>query len=277
MSKRLSGRVAVITGSASGIGRKVALRLAAEGAAVAIADLDEGKCRAVVAEVETEGGRALGRRTDVTDIDQVRALYRETEQTFGRLDTLVNNAGIVLPSSIADTTPADWDAVFSVDLKAPFFCIQQAMPAMQRAGGGRVVNIASMAGLRGLACRPAYSAAKGGLIAMTQQAAAELAGINVQVNAIAPGVIETPLGATYNQDTMKAMLANVPAARRAAPEEIAAVVAFLVSDDASYITGTVIPVDGGLVNTVSIDAPGFHPTYASTDDHWDGAAVPLPG
>lgn len=253
---KLAGRVAVVTGGASGIGREIALSLAAAGAAVAIADLARDRCEAVGRAIEAQGAHALPWCTDVTDLEQIRTLFRETERAFGSLDILVNCAGIVLPGSIAETTPEDWDAVLRVDLTGAFLCLQHAVPLMRRAGGGSVVNVTSVAAARGIANRPAYTAAKGGLTALTRQAANELAPLGIRVNAVAPGVVDTAI-TVRDEQTTAAMLANVPAGRAATPAEVASVVAFLASDDAAYLTGATLPVDGGLASSLRIHAPAF--------------------
>jgi len=246
MSDLLQGKVAVITGAAGGIGRAVALRFAREGAALVLADIDE------------DGGRALAQslsdkahfvRTDATDDAQVRAMIDAAREKFGRVDILVNNAG--LPGDDAAFTEVGnelWNRTLAVNLTGTFFAMRAAIPAMVAAGGGSIVNNASVLGLVGFANHAAYSASKGGVIALTREAAVEYGSKGVRVNCICPGFIETPMiaGAKANTAILGAMLKVLhPLGRLGRAEEIAELALFLASAQSSFMTGAVIPVDGG--------------------------------
>jgi NAD(P)-dependent dehydrogenase (short-subunit alcohol dehydrogenase family) len=249
----LTDRVAVVTGGGAGIGREICLRLAADGAAVVVVDITAGPAQNVADSILGGGGRALALECDIAAVDEIDRAIGAAESEFGRIDILVNNAGVRHIASILDETPESWRRTLDVDLTGAFFSLQRVLPAMQRQGGGKIVNIGSISGMRGFVNRAAYCAAKAGLHGLTRQAAAELAPLNIQVNAVAPGYIETDL-ATYSAEIIDAMLTTSPTQRRGHAAEVAGVVAFLASPDADLITGAVIPVDGGVTSSVLIAA-----------------------
>jgi 2-hydroxycyclohexanecarboxyl-CoA dehydrogenase len=240
---RLEGRKALVTGGASGIGTAIARRLAAEGAEVTIGDLNLEGAKEVAAEIS---GEAID--LDVTDLDSARTAVERT----GTLDILVNNAGTDEFGFFVDTTPEQWQKVISVNLNGVLNCTHAALPGMQEAGYGRLVNIASEAGRIGSKGSAVYSAAKGGVIAFTKVMAREGARFGINSNGIAPGPIETPLlmqaleFGQIGEKIIENMKAGTQLRRMGSPEEVAAVVAFLASDDASYVTGEIIGVSGGM-------------------------------
>jgi NAD(P)-dependent dehydrogenase (short-subunit alcohol dehydrogenase family) len=244
---RLDGKVAVITGAASGIGRASARRFAAEGARVCVVDLADEAGAAVAAEV---GGHFL--HADVTDPDQVERLYADAAARFGGIDVLFNNAGIAPPDdgSALDTGLAAWRRVQEVNLTSVFLCCQHGIPHLLARGGGAVVNTASFVAVMGAATSQiAYTAAKGGVLALSRELGVELARRGVRVNALCPGPVDTPLlRELFAKDPAQAArrLVHLPMGRFAEAEEIAAAACFLASDDASYITAATFLVDGGL-------------------------------
>jgi NAD(P)-dependent dehydrogenase (short-subunit alcohol dehydrogenase family) len=259
----LEHRVAIVTGAAGGIGRETALRLASIGADVVVADLDEEGAGATVAAVEGLGRRGLAIRTDVSEIEDIERLMDLAEDRLGRIDVLVNNAGVRHIGSILDETPESWNRTLAVDLTGTFFCMQKAVPAMRRAGGGKIVNVGSLTGDRGVVKRASYSAAKAGVHGLTRQAAAELAPLGIQVNAVAPGYIDTTIG-DYDQAMIEAMLATSPTPRRGTPEEVAGAIAFLASPAADFLNGVILPVDGGVAASVLIDSEPFQVDWSAS-------------
>jgi 3-oxoacyl-[acyl-carrier protein] reductase len=259
---QLENRFAIVTGGGAGIGREICLRLAREGAAVAIVDIAEASAVAVAGELAAAGARALALQADVGEPAEIDRAIAAAEDAFGRIDMLVNNAGVRHVCSIADETPESWRRTLDVDLSGSFFCLQRVLPAMRRQGGGKVVNIGSISGMRGFVNRAAYCAAKAGLHGLTRQAAAELAPLNIQVNAIAPGYIDTALS-TYSDDTVAAMLATSPTPRRGCAAEVAGLAAFLCSPDSDLITGAVIPLDGGVTSSVLIAAAPWRASFGA--------------
>ncbi len=246
MGYDLGGKAAIVTGGANGIGREVALKLAAAGAAVLVADRDGAGAEAVAGEVEAAGGRAIGRAVDVRDPAGCEALVAHARDAFGRLDILVTSAGIAQSKPFLKTTLDLWQQTLAVNLTGTFLCCQAAAPSMVAAGGGRIITMASVSGDRGGAGRAAYGASKGGVITLTRVMAVELARHNITVNAISPGPIETPMVAElHTTEDRAAWLESVPARRYGTPEEVAAAAVFLASDEAGYVTGHVLNVDGG--------------------------------
>ena len=243
----LKDRVAVVTGGSRGIGRAIALELAARGAAIVVNYHKSPEAAdEVVKQIVEAGGKAAAFQADVSDFKQAESLIKFAIETFGDLRILVNNAGITKDTLIMMMSEADWDAVIATNLKSTFNCSKAAVKHMLRKRAGRILNIASVAGQMGNAGQVNYSASKGGQIAFTKSLAREVAARNITVNAIAPGFVDTEILADMSPETLEAMLKLVPLARKAKPEEIAYAAAFLASDQAAYITGQVLGVDGGM-------------------------------
>ncbi len=240
---RFSGKVAVVTGGASGIGAAIAARLAGEGANVLVADRNPPAALP---------GGARFHQCDVTNTDQVGQALAEAASAWGRLDILVNNAGVGALAMAEDTDEALWDHVFAVNTRAVFLCCRAAIPLMRAnpgGSGGAIVNIASISGLLGDYGMSAYNASKGAVVNLTRSLALETAQYGIRVNAVCPGLIDTPMSAPglQRQEDLDFWLERIPLGRRGLPEEMASVVAFLASDDASYVTGANLPADGGVM------------------------------
>jgi NAD(P)-dependent dehydrogenase (short-subunit alcohol dehydrogenase family) len=252
MMGELTGRAALVTGAAMGIGRSSALALAREGASVTVADLDAEAGREAVAEIEAAGGRAVFVQTDVRELAQVTAAVDATLASFGRIDILVNNAARAIGGVVDAIDEDTWEEVISTNLTSVWRGMRAAVPHMRRQGGGSVVNLSSVQSLRGFHGWAAYAAAKGGINALTQQAAVDLAPAGIRVNAIAPGTIMTPLNEKVFRESPDPdeLIARWNAAhalgRFGQPSEVADAVVFLASDRSSFITGEVLRVDGGL-------------------------------
>lgn len=246
----LHGKIALVTGARRGMGRADALALARQGASVVVTDINQTECDAVAAEITASGGTAVAYTLDVSQGADVTRVFDSVIAQFGRLDILINNAGIFSPAMSLDMTEAEWDKTIAVNLKGQFLCAQRAAREMKKHGWGRIVNIASVAsgqsGL-GVAGGVHYTASKGGIAGMTEALAIELAPYGITVNVIGPGMIDTPMvsEARMPQSALDAMLAQVPMKRMGTPEEIAAAVVFLASEEASYVTGAMLFVDGG--------------------------------
>jgi len=266
---KLAGRVAVVTGAASGIGRAIARRFAAEGARVAVADLNGDGTQAVAAEIRKDGGQAIGVATDVADSRQVEALFARVLDEWKTVDVLSNNAGIGelsptlrqqtesavqdiiggRPGSLGVTSrmdDAEWRRMLEIHLFGTFYCTRAALRVMEERRAGAIVNMASVAGLGGIPGAAHYGAAKAGIIGFTKSVALEVGGANIRINAIAPGLIDTPMTADTPPFVRQMILLRTPLSRTGAPEEIAAVALFLASDDASFVTGQVVSPNGGL-------------------------------
>lgn len=258
MGGRFEGRVVLVTGAASGIGAASARRFAREGAALVLGDIDAEGLSALHKEIETGGGRAASAPTDVADRAQVEALFALAVSSHGRLDVVFNNAGIGAFGKTPDLDPEVWLRTFEVDVHSVFYGCRAAIPILREGGGGSIVNTASISGLGGDYGLSAYNAAKGAVVNYTRAAAIEHARENIRINAICPGPIHTPLAQSLlehprvKHEYEKA----VPMGRAGRPEEVASVAAFLASEDASYITGAMIVVDGGI--SAATGQPNFH-------------------
>ncbi|MBM3907948.1 MAG: 3-oxoacyl-[acyl-carrier-protein] reductase [Gemmatimonadetes bacterium] len=239
----LTGKTALVTGAARGIGRSIAETLVACGARVAIADLDLAAAEKTAEEI----GEARGFACDVSDPAAVTMLVQAVEDAFGSLDILVNNAGITKDNLMARMKDEDWDAVMNVNLRSAFVATRAAQRGMMKRRWGRIINISSVVGIMGNKGQANYSASKAGLIGLTKSSAKELASRNILVNAIAPGFIQTAMTDKLPEEARAALTAAIPMGRLGEPRDIANAVAFLASDLASYITGQVLVVDGGMV------------------------------
>ena len=243
---RLQGKVALISGAARGMGAVEARMLAAEGAAVVVADLLDEAGQAVAAEIAESGGQALYVHLDVTDEAAWQSAVEAATDRFGKLNVLVNNAGIVRTERVLETTERIWDEVMSVNAKGVFLGTKAAIPAMRAAGGGSIVNISSSAGLTGSTQNAAYHASKGAVRIFTKAAAIQYAQYNIRVNSVHPGMIDTDmLAASRVGDVLEQRLSVTPLARIGRPEEIAYGVLYLASDESSFVTGSELVIDGG--------------------------------
>lgn len=244
----LNGKVALVTGAARGIGYAIADRLAHDGADVVIFDLcpEEAGTEAAAKIAAETGVKAVFKRCDVSNYEVVQAEVKAVIKEMGGIDILVNNAGICRDKVLLAMSEQDWDLVLDINLKSMFNTIKACYRNFMKKKAGKIINISSVSGLMGNAAQANYTAAKGGVIALTKTVARELATRGVNCNAVAPGAIETPMTASMDQDALSALLATVPMGRMGKAEDIAACVAFLASDDAKYITGEVIRVDGGI-------------------------------
>ena len=286
MGQRLAGKTAIVTGAGQGIGKGIALYLAGEGADVAVAEFNEETAASTAAEVEQSGRRALACPLDISAVASVRAMVDEVASRLGHVDILVNNAGVVQTKPMLDLTEEDWDRVIDVNLRGTFFCLQavarrmidqapddlkkaraptdiftidagaSAPPPRSGESCGKIVNLASISGRRGRPLSTHYAASKAAIISVTQSAALALAPYNINVNAVAPGVVPTPMWEAIDQDraalfgaapgeAMAAFIRTIPLQRASGPRDIAAAIAFLCSSDADYITGQTLNVDGG--------------------------------
>ena len=243
----LSGKVALVTGASQGIGRAVALRLAKDGAAVALAARNQEKLNELAAEIAAAGGNASAFALDVADEEQVKATVKAVIAHFGKIDILVNNAGITRDQLVMRMKRADWDAVLQTNLTSAYLTIQQVIGSMLKQRWGRIINITSVFGQMGQAGQANYAASKAGLIGLTMAIAREVGSRSITCNAIAPGFIETAMTAVLSDEFKQAAVKQIPLGRVGTPEDIAAAVAFLASDDASYITGHVLNVNGGML------------------------------
>ena len=244
----LEGKTALVTGASRGIGKAIALRLAKEGANIAINFAGNvAAAEEVKAAIEADGGKAILVQADVSDSAAVDAMVKTVVDTFGGIDILVNNAGITRDGLLMRMKEEDWDAVLNTNLKSIFLCTKAVSKLMMKKRSGRIVNMSSVVGVNGNAGQANYSAAKAGAIGFTKSMAKELAGRGITVNAIAPGFIQTDMTAVLPEAVKESMAKSIPLGCLGAPEDIAGTVLFLVSDCASYITGQVINVDGGMV------------------------------
>jgi 3-oxoacyl-[acyl-carrier protein] reductase len=242
----LKDKVALITGASQGIGRDTALALAQAGAKVAVAARNEEKLASLVSEIESAGGTALAVKMDVADAEQVKAGFKQVLDKFGRLDILVNNAAITRDGLSMRMKQDDWEAVLKTNLTGAHLCIQQALSTMMRARTGRIINISSVVAQSGNAGQANYVAAKAGLIGLTKAVAIEIASRNITVNAVAPGFIETPMTDVLPDKVKEELKTRIPLGRMGSPRDVAAAIIFLASDEAAYITGHVLNVNGGM-------------------------------
>lgn len=242
----LSGQIALVTGGSQGIGRATALTLAELGADVAIMARSLDKCEAVAEEVRALGRRAVAVQGDLGEADQITAAVGRVAAELGPITTLVNNAAITRDGLMLRMKRADWDEVINTNLTGVFLTIQQVLPMMTRARKGRIINLTSVVAQTGNAGQANYIASKAGIIGLTRAVAREYAGRQITVNAVAPGYIETPMTAVLGESARQAMLDQVPLKRAGSDQDVAAAVAFLASDEAGYITGQIINVNGGM-------------------------------
>jgi 3-oxoacyl-[acyl-carrier protein] reductase len=243
----LSGRVALVTGASQGIGRTCALKLAAQGATVAVAARNQEKLDELVKEITAVGGKAAAFALDVADEEQIKTVFKSAIGQLGKIDILVNNAGITKDTLIMRMKRADWDAVLNTNLTSAYLCIQQVISSMLKQRWGRVINITSVFGQTGQAGQANYSSSKAGLIGLTMALAREVASRNITCNAVAPGFIETSMTSGLSGDFKQTALKMIPLGRVGTPEDVANAVAFLASDEAAYITGHVLNVNGGML------------------------------
>ena len=245
---RFKGKSAIVTGASRGIGREIALLLAKEGARVAVNySGSKDKADEVVQLITAAGGEAFAIQADVSDADSVKNMVDQTVETFGSIDILVNNAGITKDNLLMRMKEDEWDDVMSINLKGVFLCTKGVTRQMMRQRAGKIVNVASIVGVSGNPGQANYVAAKAGVIGFTKTAAQELASRNINVNAVAPGFITTDMTDALSEEVKNQMLAMIPLGKLGNPEDVAKTVMFLLSDDAAYITGQTIHIDGGMV------------------------------
>ncbi|HXZ40643.1 MAG TPA: 3-oxoacyl-[acyl-carrier-protein] reductase [Terriglobales bacterium] len=243
----LSGRIALVTGASQGIGRACALRLAEAGAAVAVAARNQEKLNEVVQKIGQTGGKAAAFAVDIGDEEQIKSAFKAALAQFGKIDILVNNAGITRDQLVMRMKRADWDAVLNTNLTSAYLCIQQVIGSMLKQRWGRIINIASVFGQMGQAGQANYASSKAGLIGLTMAIAREAGSRNITCNAVAPGFIETAMTSGFSEEFRQNALKNIPLGRLGTPEDVAKAVAFLASEEASYITGHVLNVNGGML------------------------------
>ena len=243
----LSSRVALVTGASQGIGRACALRLARSGAAVAVAARNQEKLDAVVEEITSAGGKSASFLMDVAEEDQIKNAFKSALAQFGKIDILVNNAGITRDQLVMRMKRSDWDSVLNTNLTSAYLCIQQVIGSMLKQRWGRIINVTSIFGQTGQAGQANYAASKAGLIGLTMAIAREIGSRNITCNAVAPGFIETAMTSAISDDLKQNALKMIPLGRIGTPEDVANAVAFLASEESSYITGDVLNVNGGML------------------------------
>ena len=243
---RLKGKISIVTGAGRGLGQGIALKLAEEGAKVAVADITEEACKQTVELINQNGGEAIAIGVNIADQEQVKAMFAKVLETWGSYDSIVNNAGINRDRMIHKMSKEEWHQVIDVDLTGTFWCVQEAVTYLRQKGSGSIVNIASGSWLGNLG-QANYAAAKAGVVGLTKTAARELAFKGVTCNAICPGFIETDMTKKMSEDAWNTMMAKIPMGYAGKPKEVANLVAFLLSDEATYITAEVINVGGGMI------------------------------
>jgi 3-oxoacyl-[acyl-carrier protein] reductase len=244
---KLKDKVSLVTGAAQGIGRAIALKLAQEGSDIILVDVNKGKCEETAGEIQKKNRKTWSYQIDVSDYKQVGSLFDNEMEKWGRVDVLVNNAGITRDNLIVRMKEEEWDDVIRINLKGAFNFCKSASRFMMKQRAGAIINISSIIGIMGNAGQVNYSASKAGMIGLTKSLAKELASRNIRVNAVAPGFIQTSMTDKLNEEQKQLMLNAIPLKRIGTPEEVANLVLFLASDDSSYTTGQVINVDGGMV------------------------------
>ena len=243
----LAQRVALVTGASQGIGRTCALRFASEGAAVALAARNQEKLNELVQEITAAGGKAASFALDVADEEQVKSGIKGAIAQFGKIDILVNNAGITRDQLVMRMKRADWDAVLQTNLTSAYLCIQNVIPSMLKQRWGRIINVTSVFGQMGQAGQANYAASKAGLIGLTMAIAREVGSRNITCNAVAPGFIETAMTAVLSDELKQSAIKQIPLGRVGTPDDVASAAVFLASEEASYITGHVLNVNGGML------------------------------
>jgi 3-oxoacyl-[acyl-carrier protein] reductase len=244
---RLSGRIALVTGASQGIGRACALKLAAAGATVALVARNLEKLNETAAQIAAEGGNAFAFACDLGEEEQIKSAFKAAMTQLGKIDVLVNNAGITRDQLVMRMKRADWEAVMNTNLTSAYLCTQQAIGSMLKQRWGRIINITSIFGQMGQAGQVNYASSKAGLIGLTMAIAREVGSRNITCNAVAPGFVETAMTAGLGEDLRQTALKNIPLGRLGTPEDVANAVAFLASEEASYITGHVLNVNGGML------------------------------
>ncbi|MBU1039298.1 SDR family oxidoreductase [Patescibacteria group bacterium] len=250
----LTGKVALITGAKQGMGLAHAKALASQGAKVVVTDINLAECQKVAEEIIGAGGQAIAFKMDVTDLQEINQVFAEVEKHYGRLDILINNAGVYLPKAATELTEGDWDKTIDINLKGQFFCAQAAAKLMTKNKWGRIINISSIASGQvgvGIAGGVHYTSSKGGVIGMSETMAIEWAPLGITVNVIAPGAIDTPMASSSDipKEALQGLMARIPLNRMGLPEEVAAAAVFLASGEAGYVTGATLHVDGGWLAT----------------------------
>jgi len=243
----LSGRVALVTGASQGIGRACAVKLAQSGATLALAARSQDKLNELAAQIEAAGGKAATFQLDVSDEEQIKSTFKSVLAQLGKIDILVNNAGITRDQLVMRMKRADWDAVLNTNLTSAYLCTQQAISSMLKQRWGRIINITSVFGQTGQAGQANYAASKAGLIGLTMAIAREVGSRNITCNAVAPGFIETAMTSGLADDFKQSAVKMIPLGRVGSPEDVASAVAFLASEEASYITWHVLNVNGGML------------------------------
>ena len=245
---KLKTKVSIVTGASRGIGRAIAEALSKEGSSVALVDIDTGPLEEASSKIKEEGKKAFAIRTDVSDPEAVESMVSEVVQRFGSVDILVNNAGIILRGVFTALARKDWERVLSVNLGGTFNCCKAVVPRMIEKGGGKIVNISSIAGKIGdITASPAYGTSKGAINTLTKSLARQLAPYGINVNAVAPHAIETDMSAQWSEEKRREVISSIPLKRMGRPEEVAALVVFLATEVAGFITGEVININGGFL------------------------------